>query len=73
LHSRLAGKDIGSLSHQPRSVDFRPSSNDFTLSESLLLGSRRERGSDLWGEDDVLDENRLDEDTPFLGNLAYNF
>ena len=70
LHRSGAGKNVCCLSHQSRGIDFCASRNDFGFSNPLLLCSRRERSGHLWREDDILDEDAFNGDTPFVGNIA---
>lgn len=70
LHGRRAGEDVRRLTHKARGIDFGTRSDDLTLSEPLLLGGGRERGGDLGREDDVLDQDALDGDTPLVCDVA---
>ena len=61
------------MAHQPSRVDLCASGNDFRLSNTLLLCSRGEGGGDFRAEDDILDEDTFDGDTPFIGDVSYYF
>ena len=73
LHGSGTGENICCLSHEACSVDFGTGGDDLRLSDPLLLGGGRERGSDLRGEDDVFDEDALNGNTPLVGDVAHNF
>lgn len=55
------------LSHEFSSIDLCPSSDDFTLSDTFLSSSRREGLLKFDGKVDILEEDRFDSYTPFLG------
>lgn len=61
------------MAHEPSGVDLRARGNDFGLSDTLLLCGGGERGRNLGVEDDVLDEDTLDGNTPFVGDVSDNF
>lgn len=54
------------LSHKLGGVDLGSSSDDFTLPDPLLGSGGRERLLELDGEVDVLEQNRLNSNTPLL-------
>lgn len=72
LHRSGAREDVRGLAHQARRVDLRTRGDDLGLADALLLRRGRERGGDLGGEDDVLDEDALDRDAPLVSDVAYN-
>jgi hypothetical protein len=52
------------FAHQTSSIDLGPSSNDLGLARALRLRRARQRLLQRLGEDDVLDQERLDGDAP---------
>ena len=60
LHGWRRAQDVGGLSHQFCAFDLGSSGDDLAFSDPLALGSHRERVLQIFGEDDVLDEHRLD-------------
>ena len=73
LHSGWGSQDVGSLPHEPSRIHLRTSSDDFRFTDPLLLRGRGKRSGDICGEDDILDENAFDGDTPFVGDVAHDF
>ena len=73
LHGGGRGEDVGSLAHEPGRVDLCAGGDNLGLADTLLLGGGGERGGDLGAEDDVLDEDALDGDTPLIGDVPYDF
>jgi hypothetical protein len=61
------------LSHQAGCVDFSTGSNDFGFTDSLLLSSRGKGGRNFGTEDDILDEDTFNRDTPLVSDIADNF
>jgi len=72
LHGSRAGENISRLPHETSRVDFSARSNDLGLSDPLLLGSRGQGRGYFGAEDDILDEDTLDGDTPLVGNVSHN-
>lgn len=64
LHSWSRAQNIGGLPHQLGALNLGAGSDDFGFSNTLALGSHRERVLELGAEDDVLDEHGLDLDAP---------
>ena len=64
MHGWSRAQDVGGLPHQFGTLNFGACGNDFRLSDTLALGSHGERVLELGAEDDVLDEHRLNLDTP---------
>ena len=73
LHSRWRSQDIGSLPHEPSRIYLRAGSDDLRFTDPLLLRGRGKRVGNLRGEDDILDEDALDGDTPFVSGVANDF
>ena len=73
LHSSRTSQNICSLSHQTGRVNFCPGRNDLRLSNPLLLSRRRQRCRDFGAEDNILDENTLNGDTPLVRNVTDDF
>ena len=73
LHGRWRGQDIGSLSHESGRIYLRTGSDNFGFTKPLLLRSRGKRGRNLWGEDDILDEDTFDGNAPFVGDVTNDF
>lgn len=63
-HGGRGGEDIGSSPHESSSVNLGPSGDDLGLSNSLGLGSGRERLLKVLREQKILDEDRLNADSP---------
>lgn len=59
---------IGGLPHELGSIDLGSGSNDLRFTDSLLRSGRRERLLQLDREVDVLEQDRLDGDTPLFGS-----
>ena len=55
-------------SHRLCGIDLCPSGNDLTLTNPLQGGGTGERLLELDREVDILEKDRLDGDTPFLGS-----
>jgi hypothetical protein len=70
LHGGWGSEDVGGLTHEPRGVDLCAGGDDLALADALLLRGAGERGGDLGGEDDVLDEDALDRDPPLVRDVA---
>lgn len=60
------------LTHQLGRLDFSPSSNNLTLTNPLRLSSHGERVLQLIAKNDVLDQHRLNQDTPGSSNIFDN-
>lgn len=73
MHGRRRSQYIGGLSHQASSIDFSTGSNDFGFTDSLLLSGRGKGSRNFGTEDDILDEDTFDRDTPFVSGIANNF
>ena len=73
LHSCRGSQDVGGLPHESGRIHLRTGSNDLGFTEPLLLRGRGERGGNLRGEDDIFDEDTLNGDTPFVGDVANDF
>ena len=73
LHSSRTSEDVGSLSHQPGRIDFCTCSNDLTLTNPLLLSCRAQGSGHFGTEDDILDENAFDGDTPLVSDFGDDF
>ena len=70
LHGSGAGEDISCLSHETGRVNLRSSGNNLRLSDPLLLSSRRQGSGDFGTEDDILDEDTFNGDTPLIRNVS---
>ena len=70
LHGRGRREDVGRLAHEASSVDLSAGGDDLALTDALLLRGAGEGCRDLGGEDDVLDEDALDSDTPLVCDVA---
>ena len=73
LHGRWRSQNVGSLPHEPSRIHLRAGSNDFGFTNPLLLRGRGKRGGNVWGEDDILDEDTLDGDTPLVSDITNDF
>ena len=73
LHSGRRSQNIGGLPHESGRIHLRAGSDDFGFTEPLLLRGRGKRGGNLCGEDNVLDEDTFDGDTPFVGDVTDDF
>lgn len=69
LHGRRGRQNIGSLAHELGGLDFSARRNDLALSDTLGLRGHGERVLELVAKDDVLDQDRLDLDTPGGGDV----
>ena len=72
LHGRRRSEDVGCLTHEPCGIDLSARGDDLALSDALLLGGAGEGGRYLGGENDVLDEDTLNRDTPFVRDVTDN-
>lgn len=72
LHRSGRRENVGSLSHELCGVDLRSRRDDLGFSDSLLLRSTRERLLKLETEQNVLDEDTLDRDSPSMSDLFYD-
>lgn len=61
------------MPHQASGVDFSTGGNDLGFTNPLLLCSGGKRGRDFRTEDDILDEDTLDGNTPLVGDITNNF
>lgn len=64
LHGWSRAQDVGGLPHQLGAFDLGACRDDFRLSDTLALGGHGEGVLELGAEDDILNEHRLDLDTP---------
>lgn len=69
LHGRRRRQNVGSLTHQLGGFHLSTGRDDLALTNALRLSGHGERILQVITEDDVLDEHRLDLDTPAGGNL----
>jgi hypothetical protein len=60
------------LAHKASRINFCAGCNDLGLSDTFLLRSRRQRSGDLGAENDILDQDTFNGNTPFVGNVADN-
>lgn len=73
LHSSRRSQDISSLPHESSRIYLRAGSDDFGFTDPLLLRSRGKRGGNILGEDDILDEDTFDGNTPLVCGITNNF
>lgn len=60
------------LTHQLGRLDLSPSSNNLALTNPLRLGSHRKRILQLIAENDILDQHRLNQNTPGSSDIFDN-
>ena len=72
LHSWSAAENVGSLTHKLGSLNFSPRSNNLGFSGTLTLRSHRERILEILAEDDILDKQGLNLNTPTKRRLLDN-
>lgn len=69
LHGRSRGQNVGRLAHQFGGFNLSTGRDDLALTNPLGLSGHGERILQVVAKDDVLDEHRLNLDTPARGNL----
>ena len=73
LHGWCRRQNVGSLAHKLGGLDFSACGNDFRLSNTLALGSHRERVLQVGAENDVLDQHALDLNAPSGRDILDDF